>query len=297
MFTKEGLSRLGDIKYNCPLASFTTFRIGGTAERLIIPYSQEALPEIFFYLKKKELPYFILGGGSNILITSDTLQATVVKLELNEFYRLDSENRLYVGSSVPLRSILRFCLEESLSGLEFLAGVPATLGGALANNCSFKGKNIFSVIKRVKVMNPDNGQISYINTQDIDYGYRFSSLKGLVILGAEICFLDDSRQSIKQSLREALSYRINVQELGKYCAGCIFKNTEGSLSAGMLIDQAQLKGLRRGQAYVSYKHANFIINEKDATSSDVIFLVEHIKEKVYNKFGILLKEEIERWQC
>ena len=297
MFAKESLSKLGDIKENFPLASSTTFRIGGSAECLITPYSQETLAEVFFYLRRKQLPYFILGGGSNILISSGTLQTTVVKLDLNELFKLDRQNHFYIGSSVPLRSILSFCLEESLSGLEFLAGVPATLGGALVNNCSFKEKDIFRIVKRVKVLNPDNGQILYLNTQDIDYGYRFSSLRGFVVLGAEVYFFEDSREIIKQRLREVLSYRLKVQELGKCCAGCIFRNSKDSLSAGKLIDEAQLKGLKRGGAYISRKHANFIINEKDATSSDVIFLVEHIKEKVYNKFGILLEEEIERWQC
>jgi len=285
------------VEENVPLAGFTTFRIGGNAEYFFTPSSWEALAESILYLRDKGIRYFILGGGSNLLISSGGVEGVVIKSEFNELLSLGGGSDFYVGSSAPIRSLLRFSLGDSLGGLEFLAGVPATLGGALVNNCSFRDKDIFSVVKRVKILNPGNEEVAFLERDEIHRGYRFSSLKQFIVLGAELIFCRQERAKIKEEIRRVVNYRLMNQELGKYCAGCIFKNPKDGPSAGKLIEEAGLKSLRKGKALASLKHANFIINEKGASSSDVVFLIECIKEKVYKKFGVLLEEEIERWQC
>ena len=136
-----------------------------------------------------------------------------------------------------------------------------------------------------------------MDSKEVKRGYRFSSLKNFLVLGAEVCFDSRDKAKIRQEIRKSVDYRIKTQVLGNYSAGCVFKNPEQNLPAGKLIEEVGLKGLQRGGALVSFEHANFIVNKNRATSSDVVFLIEYIKEKVYDKFGLVLEEEIERWGC
>ncbi|MBN2120990.1 MAG: UDP-N-acetylmuramate dehydrogenase [Candidatus Omnitrophica bacterium] len=294
---KDELSRLGDVRQDVFLANFTTFRIGGQAEIFFAALVQENLFQALKLFKEAKLKYYILGGGSNILISSDGIKGVAVKLGFYEFQKLDEPNNFYVGASTRLTGLLGVSLEKRLGGLEFLAGLPATLGGALVNNASFKDRDIFSLVKKVKVFDPEKNEVFLLDKNEIDRGYRYCSLKKFIVLGAELVFYDKSYLKIREDIKEAMVYRILTQEVGSFSAGCVFKNPEQGLSAARLIEEAGLKGLKKGDAMVSLKHANYIINKGRAKSCDVVFLIELIKEKVYNKFGIFLDEEIERWQC
>jgi UDP-N-acetylmuramate dehydrogenase len=220
----------------------------------------------------------------------------VIKLEFNDFYQLDYPGSFYVGGGVFLPRLLGLCLEQSLGGLEFLAGVPASLGGILANNTSFKGKDALSLVQKIRILDTESLSISFIDKILIEEGYH-ASLEKSLILGASIFLEPKDKTAIKKEIKDNIAYRLKAQEAGVFCAGCIFKNPEGDVSAGRLIEEAGLKGLKKGQARISDKHANFIINEKEARSCDVVFLIEETKERVYNKSGVRLEEEIIRWGC
>ena len=296
---EELVKNLGEIKRDFSLRELTTLRIGGKARYFFIPYSEFNLVEALRIFREKGLDYYILGGGSNILISSEGIEKVIIKLNFQDKCFLKKDSIFYLGSSLTIREILNFSLINNLGGLEFLASLPASLGGAIVNNASFRGDSIFDRVRRVKVLDPQTQKIFFLDKERIEYGYRCSSLKskGLIVLGAEIGFYPSSSENIKEKIAQVVAYRIRTQEVGKYSAGCIFKNPSSGVSSAKLIEEVGLKGFRRGSAFISLKHANFIINEGEASSWDVIFLIEYIKEKVYNKFGILLEEEIEKWGC
>jgi len=295
---EEAFKNLGRLKKDVSLREFTTFRIGGKAKYFFLPFSEDCLKIALKILREQGINYYILGGGSNLLISSEAIEGVVIKLDFKEILPL-GDNLFYLGAGVSVRSILNFSLANNLGGLEFLALLPASLGGLIVNNASFKDNSIFERVRRVKVLQPQTQKIFFIDRENIRYTYRSSSLKreGLIVLGAEIEFYPSSLREIKEKIKEVIAYRKRNQEVGRFSAGCIFKNPSPQILAGKLIEELNLKGLRKGEAFVSLRHANFIINEGGAGSEDVIFLIEYIKEKVYNRWGIVLEEEIERWQC
>lgn len=294
---KETLRHWGQVEEDYKLAPLTTFKIGGRCKYFFIPNSLDSLQKAVKLFTNENIDYHILGAGSNLLISSKGFTPVVVKLPFCEFKKLDNSNLFYVGSSMLLSHLLGLCLENNLGGLEFLAGLPASLGGALVNNASFKKQHIFSLIEKVYVLEPGGNKIFFIDKNSIEYGYKFCSLKKFIVLGAQIRFNIDDKASLKGKMREVMKYRMLTQEVGNFSAGCVFKNPPQGHTAAELIEHAHLKGFKRNDASVSAKHANFIINHKEATSSDVVFLIEYIKEKVHNEFGVMLEEEIERWQC
>ena len=293
---QDYLKKLGTLREGVSLKERTSFRIGGPARYLFSPASAEDLAEAVRLLKANQIPYYLLGGGSNLLVSSKGLEGVVIELGFNDFYPLDYPGSFYVGAGVSLPYLLGICLEQSLGGLEFLAGIPATMGGALATNASYKGKDIMSLVQKLKLLNTDDLSLSFVDKVLVQEGYH-APLEKCLIIGASIFLEPKDARAIKKEIRDNIAYRRAHQEVGVFCAGCIFKNPQGDKGAGRLIEEAGLKGKRYGGARISDKHANFIVNEKDASSSDVVFLIEEIREKVYNKSGVVLKEEIIRWGC
>ncbi|RKY44230.1 MAG: UDP-N-acetylenolpyruvoylglucosamine reductase [Candidatus Omnitrophota bacterium] len=295
---EEAFKNLGRLKKDFSLKEFTTFKIGGKAKYFFLPFSEDCLKIALKILGEQSINYYILGGGSNLLISSEAIEGVVIKLDFKEILPL-GDNLFYLGAGVSTRSILNFSLANNLGGLEFLALLPASLGGVIVNNASFKENSIFDRVSRVKVLQPQTQEIFFIDRENIYYTYRSSSLKTerLIVLGAEIEFYPSPSKKIREKIKEVIAYRKRNQEVGKFSAGCIFKNPSPQILAGKLIEELNLKGLRKGKAFVSLKHANFIINEGGADSKDVVFLIEYIKKKVYNRWRIVLEEEVERWQC
>ncbi len=290
------LKELGIIFRDEPLKPFTSFKIGGNVKVLFIPNSETSLLEALRIFKINDLSWKVLGGGTNILVSSKGVDGAVVKLDFTGIDFTDSGN-IYLGAGVKTGRFLKWCIEKSLGGAEFLAGVPACLGGILVNNFSYKGKNIFDIARKVKILDTEKEEVRFISKEDIVSCYRHSSLKKFIVLGAELALGGNGNENIKSKIATNLDLRVRFQEIGKQTAGCIFKNPKPELSAAKLIEEAGLKKFSRGRAYISEKHANFIINESCADSADVVFLMDYIKEKVYNHSGILLEEEIERWNC
>lgn len=291
------LSSLGEVKKGVPLKRFTSFKIGGEAEAFFSPYSEETFLKAVKVIKEKNIPFYILGRGSNILVSSKGVKGVVIKPEFSELSLQDRDGDVYAGAMVPVGRLLNFCLDNSLSGAEFLSGIPGSIGGVLVNNASFQKKSISKLARTIKVLDAEKEAISYLSAEDIFWNYRKSSLRGKVVLGAVLSLRKENEKEIKNKIRDNINFRLKKQNLECYSAGCVFRNPEGAAPAGQLIDEAGLKGCRKGRAVVSFKHANFIINESCANSEDVISLIEYIKEKVKDKFGVILEEEIQRWGC
>lgn len=297
--TEDALKKWGRLLKDVPLKGYTSFKIGGRASYLFLPFNEECLVSSLRFLKKEGLGFRILGGGSNLLISSRGLEEVIIKLSFPEFKKIEIKDTfLYVGAGVLTKELLSFCIKRGIGGFEFLGGLPASLGGLLITNASFLKKDMGEVTEKVRVLKADTLREVCLERKDINFSYRMSSLKGSFILGAFLRYELLKPDLIKEMINENLRYRFSVQDYFSYSAGSVFKNPDFQSSAASLIEACGLKGLRHNRAKISSRHANFIINESgNCDSSDVVYLIEYIKERVYSRFGILLEEEIERWGC
>lgn len=283
------------VKTEEPLKDKTTFKIGGAAKYFAEPKDINDLKLLLRWAKRYKLTFWIIGAGSNILIGDKGIDGLVVRLASPFFKRISFEHgHLRVGSGLSLSQLLVRAKNEGLSGLEFLAGIPGTVGGALAMNAGAHNKSILDLLEKVTVMDY-NGKIRILNKKEIKFGYRSCGLSRYVILNAQLKLKKDDKEEIKRRIAEYLCCRKRTQDLSKPSAGCIFKNPKAR-PAGMLIDLCGLKGNRVGSACISQKHANFILNDKNATAKDVLRLMDLIKKRVRNRFNITLEPEIKIWQ-
>lgn len=273
----------------------TTFRIGGPAKFFIEARDIDELKLILSKVKKYNMPLLVIGRGSNILVSDKGVKAVVLQLNSPAFKKVRfNKNHLEAGSAITLSQILKETEERGLSGLEFLAGIPGTVGGALIMNAGIPGRNIGDLVREVKVMDY-NGNIKNLKIKDIKFGYRISSLSKYIILKARFKLMKKNRQEIRNKISEYIAYRKLTQDLSRPSAGCIFKNPKGK-SAGRLIDLCGLKGRSIGGASISKKHANFILNKGNARAEDVLKLMSLIKKRVKQKFDIALNPEIKIWR-
>ncbi len=278
-----------EIRNNVNLKPLTTIKIGAEAREFIIIHSIEGLQGFLNDFSGK--PYYILGNGSNLLINDNQINTPIVKLA-DEFNYVKEDNQLVeVGSATPLSKLLSFMISNQLSGIEHLAGIPATVGGMLIMNASSFGSSISQKLVKVEIIDKD-GRITVLERDSIDFGYRQSSLKGNFITRAWFSF--DRDVSVKRWIRSVVIQRCQRGDYDYPSCGCVFKNP-GSESAGKLIDECGLKGKQCGGAMISTKHANFIVNKNNATYSDVDKLIAEVKDVVLAKNKIQLEEEIERW--
>jgi len=285
----------GKVRFKEPLSRHTSFKIGGSASLLIEPKDLDDLTNCLSNLKKDKIPYFIIGNGTNLLINDKGFRGAVIKLDLPYFRNIKiKDNIVSVGAGVSLPVLLKFLNEEKFIGLEFLAGIPGSVGGALVMNAGVtinkKRISIGDVVSKIMVLDK-NGKKVLLNKKDAKFKYRGSNLDRYIVLGAQLKLLKD-KTKLNNRVKDYVSHRKDRVDYSKPNAGCVFKNPSLYLSAGALIDRCGLKGKRIGGAMVSNKHANFILNFNRATAKDVIQLVKFIKNRVRNKFGINLKEEI-----
>lgn len=262
-------------------------RIGGQAQAFILAHSVEDIAEV---CAEYGMSFYCLGRGSNLLIKDDLIQRPVIKLadEFN-YIRQDGES-LEVGAATPFSVLLKYCMANDLGGLDNLAGIPASLGGMVAMNASAYGREISHYLEEAEIGCMHG--LRRLKKDDINFGYRHSSLKGIVTLRMWFHLPKDT--AIKERVARFMKQRLMTQELTSHNCGCVFKNPQGQ-SAGQMIDACGLKGLRKNGAQVSLKHANFINNLGDAGYDDVDYLIRTIKDKVHQQFGVVLEEEIERW--
>jgi UDP-N-acetylmuramate dehydrogenase len=274
-------------KRNVDLKDYATIKIGGKAKFLFFPKGEEDLYKLLGYLGED---FYLLGKGSNLLIKDTLIKTPVIKLDRFFDYVKEKDNLLEVGGATPFSSFIDYCIKNNYTGLENLSGIPASVGGMLVMNASSFERSISSCLIKVEIL--DKREIKILNKKDILFSYRFSSLKGKIILRA--WFKLKKEEGVKEKVMFYLRKKKETQEMQYPNCGCIFKNPS-IFGAGYLIEKCGLKGKRRKNAMVSLKHANFIVNLGRATYQDVDYLIHLAKEKVYKNFGIILEEEIERW--
>ena len=291
MFSVEKIREFfrGNISISEPLARFTTFKIGGPADYYLEPKDREDLINLIKYLKEIKYPYLIIGNGSNVLISDEGIRGAAINLEFGFTKIQINKNNVFAEAGIRLSKLVDVCIENSLVGMENLAGIPGTLGGAILMNAGAYGGEISNFIKTVEVV--DDVEIKFLTKEECGFTYRKSSLERKIILSAEFELPFGDKAKARERRKELLIKRNQSQPVDVPNAGSIFKNPVGNY-AGRLIEQAGLKGLTIGGAKVSEKHANFIVNFNNASANDVIELMKVIQETVFNKFGILLEPEI-----
>jgi UDP-N-acetylmuramate dehydrogenase len=284
----------GRVRTDIPLSKYTTFKVGGRAKFFIEPFDTQDLRRLLDISRKNNLKVFVIGQGSNLLVNDEGINGVVVKLTSPYFKRVKILNNfIYAGAGLKLNQLLNLCIKRYFSGLEFLAGIPGSLGGALVMNAGTKDTFIGERVKEVEVMDYE-GNIKKLNSQDITFDYRCSNLDRFIILGALLKLEKGSRKDILNRIEYFKNYRKLTQELSYPNAGCIFKNPKG-FSAAHLIDSCGLKGKSIGDAQVSLRHANFIINRGKAKATDILRLIDYIQKAVKRRFNINLELEIRVW--
>ncbi|MDD5155563.1 MAG: UDP-N-acetylmuramate dehydrogenase [Candidatus Omnitrophica bacterium] len=287
----------GKVKLKEPLKKHTTFKIGGPARFFIEPRDAQDLRRALIFLKRYRIPVFVIGAGSNLLISDRGFNGAVLRLGAPYFKQIIFKGTdLKAGAGVNLNKMVAACTKRGLSGAEFLVGIPGTVGGSLAVNAgeAKEGRSIGNLLEKVTVMDY-NGDLKEIDKKDIKFRYRSSSLSRYIILDARFKLGRKKREEIEKTVNKYVAYRRASQDYSGPSAGCIFKNPRQT-SAGRLIDLCGLKGKRVAGAGISLKHANFIINNAGAKSGDVLKLMGMIKRKVKNKFNVDLKPEIKIWR-
>jgi UDP-N-acetylmuramate dehydrogenase len=279
----------GRILLNEPLNRFTTFRIGGAADYYVEPVDEQDVLNIINYVNRQDIPFYVIGNGSNILISDEGIRGVVINLEKAFSHLLHRDGKIISGSGVKIAKFADFVINNGYEGVEMLAGIPATLGGALVMNAGAYGGEISEYVESVKAVR-DN-EVRILSKVECGFNYRSSALKNSVVLEATFIFPKGDRDSLIRKRKELLLRRNMSQPVEIPNAGCIFKNPENEFAA-RLIEQCGLKGLSYGGAKVSEKHANFIVNYNNAKASDVVELIKIIRKTVRQKTGIELNLEV-----
>ncbi len=277
---------------NEPMSKHTTFKIGGPCDFLVEPYSISEVKELVSLLKKNNLKYFVMGNGSNLLVSDLGIEGAVIKIGPNMSNMTVENNLVTVEAGARLSALCSLCLEHSLSGLQFAWGIPGTVGGAIYMNAGAYGGEIKQVIDTCTYLSAD-GEIITATADELELGYRDSIFKrnGGIILSATFKLNLGNKNEIRLEMDGLIERRKLKQPLEFPSAGSTFKRPEGNF-AGTLIEQAGLKGVSVGGAEVSVKHAGFIINKGGATASDVRRLIEKVKEEVFLQNSIRLETEV-----
>ncbi len=286
----------GSILWNCPMAKYSTFKVGGPAEAVLVAENEEALVRVVRWLRENDITWQIIGKGSNILAPDEGLPGVVITLG-GELARFSETNRtqdrvtIRAGAGATLARLVNHTTTSGLSGLEFAVGIPGSVGGALIMNAGAWGAEIGPLVESLTYL-AANGERVTVKRQDLRFSYRRWDHPGqVVILGAELVLAVGIKEEIITRARGYAEERRRRQPQHAASAGSFFKNPEGT-AAGKLIEEAGFKGYAIGGAMVSREHANFIVNTGSATARDILDLKEKIQASVYKKFGITLEPEV-----
>lgn len=284
---------IGKVEEGNPLSKYTTYKTGGIASCVVYPKDIEKLVSLLKLIRDSQIPYKILGNGSNLLFSDQEYRGILIKLtELNQLEII--HNKIRVGAGFSLIKLSRIAAKNSLTGLEFASGIPGTIGGAVFMNAGAYKKDMGYIVRSVKVLTPDY-RIIELENKELNFHYRTSFFKNhpnFVCLEANIRLERGSRNAIEDLMKSRLKRRLDSQPLNYPSAGSVFRNPEG-MYAGELIEKLGLKGFKIGGAMISDKHANFIINTGNATSKDIMELICYVKNQVKEKYNIELKVEQE----
>lgn len=292
-------TRFPELKKGVLLSGRTTLKVGGAARYWFRPRDERHLTALLKRWSGEPRP-FVIGAGSNLLFGDGVVERLFIDLGAPAFGRIALRKGLVrAGGGCRLGRLISFLSGRDLGGYEFLAGIPGTVGGAVAMNAGARGRwedpstyrEVKDVLVSVEVCDM-KGRRSVRTRDEVRFGYRSSSLEGLIVLAATFCFEKARRRDVTAALRENLKKRWERQDWAHASAGSFFKNPPGALAAAHMIDRCGLKGFRVGDAQVSPKHANFIINAGHATCADVLKLVEIVRQNVYNQFRVNLEPEV-----
>jgi UDP-N-acetylmuramate dehydrogenase len=288
----NGLEKI--VEKDFPLGENTWFGLGGKAEFFIRPKTVEQFADVVKRCTDGNMPLCILGLGSNLLIRDQGVKGAVVKLDSDQFCKIEHNGlSLNVGAGADLGKLVLDSVRKGQGGIEALTGIPGSIGGAVKMNAGGIFGDFGSAVESVTLMD-NEGNLFEKSKPELSFDYRQSNITAKFIIGAQIKLYQADPQQLLNTVKEIWIYKKNTQPLNTRNAGCVFKNPRG-MSAGAMIDRTGLKGTKIGGAIVSEKHANFIIAEKGCKSGDVISLIDTIKEKVKEKFDVELELEIEIW--
>jgi UDP-N-acetylmuramate dehydrogenase len=289
------------IERDAPIGRSTWYRLGGTARYLFHPHDTNDLAALMTRARQEDVPFKVLGAGANVLVSDDGYDGVVVRLDTDNFRTTTihkdpagDEADVVVGAGVDLPSLARRCSERGLSGLECMAGIPGSVGGAVCMNAGGRPGEFGDVVREVETIDLD-GNVETLTRRQVGFTYRHTGLGQRVVLSARLALKHAEPERVKATFDALFQEKSRAQPLGEKSAGCIFKNPEGH-AAGALIDRSGLKGTRCGGAEVSHRHANFIVAHDGATASDVLELIDLIRERVRQDFGVELEEEIDIWR-
>lgn len=287
----------GEILYSVPMSAYTSFRVGGRVDYLAFPSDIQDLQEVLRRCNQQGVRYFVLGNGTNLLVRDGGIRGMAISLSRG-FLRVEEvgggpgENLILAEAGGPLGKLVEFSSEKGLTGLEFAAGIPGTVGGAIFMNAGAFKEEMKGVLHSVRLMDPE-GNISEKGKNELRFSYRSLEVeKGEIILGAQFSLRPENGQRVKAKVEENIRWRKTKQPWDLPSAGSVFKNpVQGP--AGRFVEEAGLKGSRIGDAQVSEQHANFIVNRGKARARDILTLVKIIREKVFKEKGVWLETEIQ----
>lgn len=281
-----------DVLVNEPMSEHTTFKIGGPADLYVMPEDIDEVREVVALCRERDLPFFVMGCGSDLLVADAGYRGVVICLA-DGLTGVDVEDELVTcQAGVSLKEAAEMAYELSLTGLEFACGIPGSVGGACFMNAGAYGGAIADVLESVRVITPD-GSIETIGVDDLALGYRTSRIRtdGLVVLSADFALHKGDQEQIRATMDDLTARRQEKQPLELPSAGSTFKRPEGYF-AGKLIMDASLQGYQVGGAAVSTKHAGFVVNLGGATAADVHAVIEHVQDEVQRQFGVRLEPEV-----
>lgn len=298
---REKIARIcqGEVRWDCPMSGFSTFRVGGPADAVIFPKGLDALSRLVKGFYDKGIPWCVVGRGSNILVADTGIRGVVIVLgkEFSAIEPVETPHaekgalcvRAEAGSS--LAGLLRWAKARELTGLEFVAGIPGSVGGAIVMNAGAWGKEIGDVLTDITVIEKD-GTYAALKRETFPFTYRtWGGGQGALVAAGTFLLHHGRREEIEAACRQHAKHRKERQPIETANAGSFFKNPKGQ-AAGRLIEEAGLKGLSVGGAMVSPRHANFIVNAGDARAQDIFDLMHLVQEKVLKQFGVKLEPEV-----
>lgn len=281
-----------DILSDEPMCNHITFRVGGPAKCLVRISDPKQLQRLIPYLREVEVPYFILGNGSNLLVSDKGYEGVILQLGGNMNRIVVEGNKVRAGAGALMSQIARAALEHGLTGFEFASGIPGTIGGGAVMNAGAYDGEMKQVVTKVTVMN-EAGEILELSNEDMEFAYRTSIIKNrpFVVLEVEMELYEGNPEEIRAKMDDLARRRREKQPLEFPSAGSTFKRPEGYF-AGKLIMDAGLRGYSIGGARVSDKHCGFVINAGNATAADVAEVIQEVQERVKDKFGVTLEKEV-----
>lgn len=279
----------GVVRFNAPLSEYTSFHIGGPADVLVEPADMEDVVRLAKQTHEERLPVFVLGG-TNILIRDKGIRGVVVSLAKLRAIKEEPGSVVYAEGGVGMPTLIGHAIRRSLAGLEWAAGIPGTVAGCVVMNAGTRLGEMKDSVKAVRMVSP-NGVLIDRPAEAIEFGYRRATLPPGVVVGVWLQLRPGVRTDIEKAVKDYLHYRRDTQPLALPSAGCVFKNPPND-SAGRVVEAAGLKGTSVGDAQVSTKHANFIVNQGHASAADVLSLIKKVRARIARKTGIKLELEL-----